>query len=85
MQQHTLRITAEHQPTVLEKLLQVTRYRGFMVTGMTMFPQSDNSKLAIEMTVTSEQSIEHLHHQLDKLFDVNEINIDSTAMMQCRA
>ena len=85
MQQHTLRISASQQPTVLEKLLQVTRYRGFSVTGITMFPQVETNSFDIEMTVSSEHSVMQLQSQLDKLFDINEIQIQDTAMAQCRA
>ena len=84
-QQHTLRITAQDQPTVLERLLQVTRYRGFLVTGMTMFPCADENGLDIELTVQSDKSIEQLHHQLNKLIDVNNVTVDSNVISQCSA
>jgi len=79
-QNHTLRITAENQPTVMEKLLQVTRYRGFIVTGMTMFPESDSSLLTIELSVQSDNSIEHLQYQLNKLIDITTVKLDSEAV-----
>ncbi|WDE05531.1 acetolactate synthase 2 small subunit [Thalassomonas viridans] len=85
MNQHTLKITASDQPTVLERLLQVTRYRGFVVTGMTMFPQEADGELAIEISVRSENSIDNLYHQLDKLFDIRDIRVDNTTSLQCRA
>ncbi|WDE11724.1 acetolactate synthase 2 small subunit [Thalassomonas haliotis] len=85
MNQHTLKITASDQPTVLERLLQVTRYRGFVVTGMTMFPQEAGDELAIEISVRSENSIDNLYHQLDKLFDIRDIRVDNTTSLQCRA
>ena len=85
MNQHTLRITAHNQPTVLERLLQVTRYRGFSVTGMTMFPNTEANLLDIELSVSSEHSIEHLNHQLAKLFDVNDVVIDQKSSQQCSA
>ena len=84
-QQHTLRITAHDQPTVLERLLQVTRYRGFLVTGMTMFPSTDENILDIELTVQSDKSIEHLHHQLNKLIDISDVSVDSNISSQCSA
>ena len=84
MNQHTLKITASDQPTVLERLLQVTRYRGFLVTGMTMYPQTAG-EMAIEISVRSENSIDNLYHQLDKLFDIRDIKVDNTTSLQCRA
>jgi acetolactate synthase II small subunit len=85
MNQHTLRITAQDQPTVLERLLQVTRYRGFVVTGMTMFPHTDQQMLDIELSVRSEQTIERLQLQLNKLIDITEISVDNTNTQQCSA
>ena len=80
MNQHTLRITAHNQPTVLERLLQVTRYRGFSVTGMTMFPCNESNLLDIELSVSSEHSI-----QLSKLFDINDVVIDDKSSQQYSA
>lgn len=85
MNQHTLRITAHNQPTVLERLLQVTRYRGFSVTGMTMFPSTKSDFLDIELSVCSEHSIEHLNYQLSKLFDINDVVIDDKSSQQSSA
>ena len=82
---HTLRITAENQPTVMEKLLQVTRYRGFIVTGMTMFPESDNALLTIELSVQSDNSIENLIYQLQKLIDITNIQINGQSATLCQA
>lgn len=85
MNSHTLRIHAQNQPTVMERLLQVTRYRGFAVTGMTMFPDPENAMLDIELSVRSDNSIEHLQHQLHKLIDISEVRVDNNALQQCRA
>ena len=85
VKQHTLKITAQQQPTVLEKLLQATRYRGFAVNGMTMFPNVDTALLDIELSVSSVQSIDKLTVQLNKLYDVNTIKVATTEQLQCRA
>lgn len=84
MTDYNLTITASAQPTVLERLLQVTRYRGFTVTGMTMFPQADADQLKIEISVKSDNSIAHLQQQLYKLIDINDIQLAATEQ-QCRA
>jgi acetolactate synthase II small subunit len=84
-QSHTLRISAENQPTVMEKLLQVTRYRGFVVTGMTMYPEAENSLLTIELSVQSKNSIAQLQYQLHKLIDITDIKVDNSASALCRA
>ena len=88
MIQHTLKISAQNQPTVLEKILQATRYRGFPVTSFTMFPKVDVNMLDIEMSVVvaADKSIKHLQLQLDKLYDVNTITVaDAAEKLQCQA
>ncbi|MCL1079612.1 acetolactate synthase 2 small subunit [Parashewanella spongiae] len=85
MQQYTLQILASQQPTVLERLLQVTRYRGFEVTEINMLPDVESQLFEIEMTVESLQPIERLRLQLNKLFDVNQISIQQAIEQQCRA
>jgi len=82
---HTLEITADNQPTVLERLLQVTRYRGFSVVGFSVFPNKNETMLDIKLTVhddkkpTNEQqnNIRKLSLQLNKLFDINHVNLKS--------
>jgi len=85
MNQHTLKITASDQPTVLERLLQVSRYRGFTVTGMTMFPSGESKQLDIELNVASEQPVANLEKQLNKLFDILDVNVENKETQQCRA
>ncbi|MGJ8693038.1 MAG: acetolactate synthase 2 small subunit [Thalassotalea sp.] len=85
MQQHTLKITAQQEPTVLEKLLQATRYRGFNVQGMTMLSNVENTLINIELSVSSTKAIEKLTVQLNKLYDVNTVTVASTEKLQCHA
>ena len=54
--QHTLEITAQNQPAVLERLLQVTRYRGFSVDGFTVYPNQNDTHLDIKMTVHDDEN-----------------------------
>lgn len=76
MNKHTLQITADNQPTVMEKLLQVTRYRGFTVTAMNMLPDEDRHQLDIELSVQSDHPIGQLQAQLHKLIDIIQVQID---------
>lgn len=90
---HTFEITAENQPTLLERLLQVTRYRGFLVIEFNVLPCSDNRRLDIKLTVqdpdkanlSGDNGVQRLYNQLNKLFDVNHINIKQTSTLQCQA
>lgn len=85
MQQHTLKITAKQQPTLLEKLLQATRYRGFAVNGLNMLSNVDNTQLDIELSVSSTKSIDKLTVQLHKLYDIKTITVASTEQLKCHA
>ena len=85
MNQHTLKITAHDRPTVLERLLQVSRYRGFVVTGITALPNAATHMLDINLMVSGVQTIEYLTKQLDKLIDINDISVENSLMQQCRA
>lgn len=85
VKQHTLHITAQQQPTVLEKILQATRYRGFVVKGMTMFQNIENNSVDIQLSVSSVSAIEKLTVQLNKLYDIDTIAIASSESIQCQA
>ncbi|MCL2916203.1 acetolactate synthase 2 small subunit [Shewanella corallii] len=66
---HSLELEVSRRPEVLERVLRVTRHRGFRVTNMQMREQGENTLLAI--TVEAERAIELLSNQLTKLVDVN--------------
>jgi acetolactate synthase II small subunit len=70
----TLTIMANNQPTVMERLLQVTRYRGFSISALSMRTEGAVD-LKIVISVNSENPIENLSRQLLKLVDVVDISI----------
>jgi acetolactate synthase II small subunit len=90
MLNQTIAITANNQPTVLERLFQVTRFRGFTITGCTVFSRQNDAILDIELTLqnsmdgnsTTESSMGNLFNQLNKLFDIKQVNYKSKLPMQ---
>jgi len=82
---HRLSIRANNQSTLLERLLQVTRYRGYQVLELQVEHQAQADELAINLQVgkpahlaaDSINGIQHLYHQLNKLFDVKHVNLAS--------
>ncbi|MFQ6372452.1 acetolactate synthase 2 small subunit [Shewanella sp. YIC-542] len=66
---HHLVLTLEQRPEVLERVLRVTRHRGFRVCNMHMSEQ-DDQRLLLNIMVDSDKAIELLSRQLDKLMDV---------------
>jgi len=83
---HQLTICASNQPTLLERLLQVTRYRGYQVMQLQVERGQQSDELKINLTVgkpahlaaDSVNGIQHLYHQLGKLFDVKHVNLEAT-------
>jgi len=77
MAQHCLTIRTRNEPVVLERLLQVTRYRGFQLTGMEMHPASETSSLIVTLNICSEKPISLLTNQLNKLYDIQALELHS--------
>ena len=68
---HHLIITADNQPTAMEQLLRVVRYRGFKVNSLVMDVSADEI-INIQLGVLATRPITLLTKQLLKLVDVNE-------------
>ena len=69
--EHQIKLTAQHRPEVLERILRVVRHRGFTVTQMDM--QLIDDKVRLKFTVKSDRTLELLLSQLEKLPDVIEM------------
>jgi len=70
---HTLTIDAQQRPEILERVLRVTRHRGFNVQSLNMEQQAEGRQVRITVTVDSERPIDQLRHQLSKLIDVAQV------------
>ena len=77
MNQYQLQVIAQFRPEVLERVLRLTRHRGFRIEQMDMTTQGAN--LVINMTVESERAIELLSRQLEKLLDVTLVQVQEQA------
>ncbi len=71
---HSLELTVQQRPEVIERVLRVVRHRGFTITQMQMRMNEDAS-LSLDMSVDSERAIELLSSQLNKLIDVTQCNV----------
>lgn len=72
---HVLNITANNTPAVVERLLQVTRYRGYELAGLALTPRADSLSLTITLTVSSDKPIHLLTSQLHKLYDIRHLEL----------
>ena len=75
MMQHQLSILARIRPEVLERILRVTRHRGFRISSMNVDQLSDSDNVSIELTVSSQRPLTQLCAQLTKLADITEVEI----------
>ncbi|MFV9996694.1 MAG: acetolactate synthase 2 small subunit [Arsenophonus endosymbiont of Dermacentor nuttalli] len=75
MKQYLLNIEARFRPEILERILRVTRHRGFQVNTMSMSQALDESNVSIEITVNSQRPLSLLYSQLTKLVDVFDVEI----------
>lgn len=72
MQQYSLTIKANKRPETLERILRVIRHRGFNVLSLNV--ESIDATFHLHFVLESQRTIELLTHQLEKLFDIIEIN-----------
>lgn len=83
MNQYQLHVIAQFRPEVLERVLRLTRHRGFRIAQMEMTTHDAN--LVINMTVESERAIELLSRQLEKLLDVTLVQVQEQVLNQEQA
>ncbi|MFI3245601.1 MAG: acetolactate synthase 2 small subunit [Ferrimonas sp.] len=77
MNQHTIYLEMNATSDVMERVLRVTRHRGFTVATMQMQAGHDGSHMAV--TVYSDRPIDQLTRQLDKLIDVHSCRLALSA------
>jgi acetolactate synthase II small subunit len=77
--QHTLTIQTGLEVVAVERLLQVTRYRGFQLAGMEMKPLADMSGLLVTLNILTDKPISLLTAQLNKLYDVQHLELHAAA------
>lgn len=83
--QHTLTITTSNEASVVERLLQVTRYRGYQLAGLELTPLTDRAGMQITLKVKSDKPITLLTSQLAKLYDVQQLSLASADVAVLRA
>jgi len=77
LNKYQLIIMADDKQVVLERILQVTRYRGFLINGMNAEVNTGNNEATITMSVSSERPITLLVDQINKLIDIKGVKVDN--------
>ncbi len=85
MNYYQLKIKADDKQVVLERILQVTRYRGFLINGIKAKVNTGTNIGTIELMVRSERPIELLVDQINKLIDIKEVRVDNSTSQQNNA
>ncbi|PKG81448.1 acetolactate synthase 2 small subunit [Colwellia sp. 75C3] len=78
LNKYQLIIMADDKQVVLERILQVTRYRGFLINGMNAEVNTGNNVATITMSVSSERPISLLVDQINKLIDIKGVKVDNS-------
>lgn len=60
---------------VLERVLGVVRYRNYQITKMMANPTPDGSRMDVTLTVNSDTRGGHIARHLQKLWDVESLQI----------
>lgn len=71
MKEYQLSISAQWRPETLERILRVVRHRGFCVIAMQM--QCMDTRVELDLTLTSERELSLLTNQLVKLFGIERV------------
>jgi len=82
---YTLIITVDDKQVVLERILQVTRYRGFLINGITAEVNTGNNIGTIELLVSSDRPISLLTDQINKLVDIKSVKVDNNVSQLSKA
>ncbi len=85
MKPMTLAIEAHNTPAMMERVLRVTRHRGFKVCDMNMRTYNGQDNVTISLTVTGERPLELLTNQLNKLVDVASLEVLSAQQLKLNA
>ncbi|MFT7008087.1 MAG: acetolactate synthase II small subunit [Colwellia sp.] len=85
MNNYKLIIMTDDKQVVLERILQVTRYRGFLINGMTASVNNANNIATIELLVSSDRPISLLVDQINKLVDIKGVEVDNSDAELCSA
>ncbi len=82
---YTLIIMVDDKQVVLERILQVTRYRGYLIDGITAKVNTGNNIATIELLVSSSRPISLLTDQINKLVDIKSVKVDNNVSQLSKA
>lgn len=69
---HSLKLEVFNKPAILERVLQVIRYRGYDLISLQVIPQGMDM-LTVLVTIDGIHPVSRLTNQLNKLYDLTRI------------
>lgn len=81
---YQIELQLNNHPAVLERVLQVVRYRRFQLEELQMESQGQD-KLTVMLKVSGQQSINILTSQLNKLYDLARLTIQQELPLKATA
>ncbi|ENM5827694.1 acetolactate synthase 2 small subunit [Vibrio metoecus] len=75
MQRYLLDIKADDKPVLLERVLRVTRHRGFVIKQVAATQNHESNIASVEIIVDSDRPITTLTNQIEKLWDVRTVEV----------
>ncbi|MGL6026766.1 MAG: acetolactate synthase 2 small subunit [Vibrio sp.] len=75
MQRYLLDIKADDKPVLLERVLRVTRHRGFVIKQVAATQNHASTIASVEIIVDSDRPISTLTNQIEKLWDVRSVDV----------
>ncbi|ELH0900217.1 acetolactate synthase 2 small subunit [Vibrio cholerae] len=75
MQRYLLDIKADDKPVLLERVLRVTRHRGFVIKQVAATQNHESKIASVEIIVDSDRPISTLTNQIEKLWDVRTVEV----------
>ncbi|HGF7191386.1 TPA: acetolactate synthase 2 small subunit [Vibrio cholerae] len=75
MQRYLLDIKADDKLVLLERVLRVTRHRGFVIKQVAATQNHESKIASVEIIVDSDRPITTLTNQIEKLWDVRTVEV----------
>ncbi|MEW2629657.1 acetolactate synthase 2 small subunit [Vibrio cholerae] len=75
MQRYLLDIKADDKPVLLERVLRVTRHRGFVIKQVAATQNHESKIASVGIIVDSDRPITTLTNQIEKLWDVRTVEV----------
>ncbi len=75
MERYLLDIKADDKPVLLERVLRVTRHRGFIIKQVAATQNHASHIASVEIIVDSDRPISFLVNQIEKLWDIKTVEV----------